>query len=111
LRAPTRADWVPGLPTPVYVFLIIVSVASVAWAWLRWQGTPEDDELLPYEPQFDLQWALAGVAVALTTLYLNPQDLTLLIFPAWILAAYATLGLWGKRLSNLWLVVLWVGYG
>jgi hypothetical protein len=117
LRPPSSAingragDWVPGLPPPVFVALSLAAVAALVYAHARSRDVPPDEELAPYEESYDLVWALAGVVAALTTLYLNPQDLTLLVFPAWILGAYATLGLWGTGLSRLWLVLLWAGYG
>src|SRR5206468_3691427 len=63
-----------------------------------------------YEPRSDLLWALAGIAAVLTSLYANPQDLTLLIFPAWIIGAYATSRAWGKLPSVVWITLLWAGY-
>lgn len=70
--------------------------------------TPHSDG--PYSPRFDLLWALAGLAAVLTSLHLNPHDLTLLVFPAWIIGAYATSGLWSRGISRLWLVILWTGW-
>jgi hypothetical protein len=110
-RTPARADWVPGLATPVFLALSLASVAAMVWAWSRARNARADDEMLPYEEHSDLQWALAGVVAVLTSLYLNPQDLSLLIFPAWVLGAHATLGLWGRGLSRLWVALLWAGYG
>ena len=46
----------------------------------------------------------------LTSPHLNPHDLTLLIFPGWIIAAYAVRGNWNGRLSAIWLALLWLGY-
>jgi hypothetical protein len=117
LRSPSSAingragDWVPGLPTPLFVALSLAAVGALVYAQARGRDVPPDEELAPYEESYDLVWALAGVVAVLTSLYLNPQDLTLLVFPAWILGAYATLGLWGTGLSRLWLVLLWAGYG
>ena len=46
----------------------------------------------------------------LTSLHLNPHDLTLLVFPAWIIGAYASSGMWSKGLSRLWIAILTLGY-
>ncbi|MFL5732062.1 MAG: glycosyltransferase 87 family protein [Chloroflexia bacterium] len=110
LHPPDRADWVPGVGNPVFLALSAVSVVALIWAGLRSRRVSIDEELVPYEEPVDLVWALTGLVAALTTIYLNPQDLTLLIFPAWILGAYATLRLWSEGLSRLWLVLLWAGY-
>jgi hypothetical protein len=45
----------------------------------------------------------------LTSLHLNPHDLVLLIFPAWIVGAYALNGAFGSA-SRLCLALLWLGY-
>jgi hypothetical protein len=63
-----------------------------------------------YVPGFDLLWALAGIAAILTSLHLNPHDLTLLVFPAWIIGGYATSGMWGRGFSRLWVAILTLGY-
>jgi len=70
----------------------------------------EDDEHRGYLPRRDLLWALTGIMAVLTSVHLNPHDLTLLVFPAWILGAYATSGLWNKGLSRLWIALLTTGY-
>ena len=60
--------------------------------------------------RWDLLWALAGVVAVVTSPHLNPHDLTLLIFPAWIVGTHIMSSGWPKWLSTLWLFVLWVGY-
>jgi hypothetical protein len=127
-----------NLISPLFAFLSLTTALLVAYAWWRTtrdqgpgardqrletrnqqqinpkskigvpSGPPKSDD--PYSPQFDLLWALAGLAAVLTSLHLNPHDLTLLVFPAWIIGAYATSGLWSRGISRLWLVILWTGW-
>jgi hypothetical protein len=104
-----------GLVTPLFVLLSLMSVALLVFGWMR-SRRPESEEDEPgafafaYDPVRDLLWALTGIVAVLTSLHLNPHDLTLLIFPAWIIGAYATSGLWSKWYSRLWLALLWAGY-
>jgi hypothetical protein len=117
-----------GLVTPLFALLSLATALLVAYAWYRssrsrGQGpgardqefsphsalrTPHSED--PYNPQFDLLWALAVLAAVLTSLHFNPHDLTLLVFPAWIIGAYATSGLWNRGISRLWIVILWTGW-
>ena len=108
--------WAPGLVTPVFLLLSAASVAMLAWAWVRSRrhatGHIEEADLFVqhYRPSTDLLWALAGIVAVLTSYHLNPHDLTLLIFPAWIIGAYAVSGVWGRAWSRLWYGMLWAGY-
>lgn len=107
--------WLPGLVTPFFLLMSLLSVALVAWAWWRSRGqsaqeTGASGKPAGYSPRYDLLWALCGIVAVVTSLHLNPHDLTLLIFPAWVVAAYATSGRWNKRISQLWLSLLWVAY-
>jgi hypothetical protein len=103
----------PALAPALAVALAVGALLAVAWAWLRTPGyapadaETEDDE---YDQPHDLLWAIAGLAATLTSLYHNPYDLTLLIFPAWIAGAYAASGLWSAGLSRTWTALLWLGY-
>jgi hypothetical protein len=113
-------DTAPGLVTPFFILLSLVSLALVAWAWYRtrprlsseygYEDERDVESPSDYVPRRDLLWALMGIAAVLTSLHLNPHDLALLIFPAWIIGAYATSGLWSKGLSRLWLALLTFGY-
>jgi hypothetical protein len=112
-------DGAPGLVTPLFVILSLASVGLMVWAWFRSRPKPmteyeydEDGTQLEqgYVPERDLLWALTGIVAVLTSLHLNPHDLTLLVFPAWIIGAYATSGFWSKGLSRLWLALLTFGY-
>jgi hypothetical protein len=100
----------PNLVTPLFVLLSVVSIGLIVWSALRAGSADRQPLQKSYQPGWDLLWALAGIVAVLTSLHLNPHDLTLLIFPAWIIGAYATSGLWDTRLPSLWLVILWVGY-
>jgi hypothetical protein len=109
-----------GLVLPLFVVMSVVSVGVLVWVWMRMRAAMpgEDDEqdddgepeVFGYRPRHDLYWALVGVVAVLTSLHLNPHDLTLLIFPAWILGAYATSGLWTAGVSRLAVALLWAGY-
>nr|MBF6613933.1 DUF2029 domain-containing protein [Chloroflexota bacterium] len=107
--------WLPGIVTPFFLIMSLLSVALVVWAWWRSRGQSVQETGAPgrsacYSPGYDLLWALCGIIAVVTSLHLNPHDLTLLIFPAWVMAAYATSGRWNKRVSQLWLSILWVAY-
>jgi hypothetical protein len=100
----------PALVLPVTIVLSLISVAALGWAWLRGGEDNSYEEETGQEPRYDLLWALAGVVAVLVSFYLNPHDLTMLIFPAWIIGAYATSGLWSVGLSRLWIALLWAVY-
>jgi hypothetical protein len=110
----------PALVTPLFILLSLASLALVWWVWDRSrpkqaseddnEDEDESEEPRGYLPRRDLLWALTGIVAVLTSLHLNPHDLTLLVFPAWIIGAYATSGLWSKNLSRLWIALLTVGY-
>jgi len=110
----------PGLVTPLFILLSLGSLVLIWWVWAVSRPKPssedeyeeeyEDDEHRGYLPRRDLLWALTGIMAVLTSVHLNPHDLTLLVFPAWILGAYATSGLWNKGLSRLWIALLTTGY-
>ncbi len=109
-----------GLVSPLFAILSLATILLVVYVWWRTSRRQEDPKTIygpentpvdaAYSPQFDLLWALAGIAALLTSLHLNPHDLTLLVFPAWIIGAYASSGLWSRAFSRLWLVILWVGW-
>lgn len=99
-----------GLVTPMFAIASIVSVGLLLWAWLRSHEDVERVTAQTYTQSWDMMWALAGVVAVVTSLHLNPHDLALLIFPAWIIGAYAMSGEWRKSISRGWLVVLWTGY-
>jgi hypothetical protein len=108
------AAWAPGLVTPIFALLALSSVALLVWAWLRSGPEPRSIAVDPAPAaqmtQQDLLWALAGVVAVLTSLHLNPHDLTLLIFPAWIAAAHALSTAPQSPQSRRWLYIIWVAY-
>jgi hypothetical protein len=107
--------WAPGLVTPAFLLLSLASAGLLIWVWWRTRGTKDQSPGSKVQSpkskiQNDYLWALAGLLAVLTSLHLNPHDLTLLIFPAWIVTAYATRGVWEARRSALCLAILWAGY-
>ncbi|HEX8597861.1 MAG TPA: glycosyltransferase family 87 protein [Chloroflexia bacterium] len=103
--------WAPGLVTPIFLLLTLLSLGLLMWLWLRTRGASTSAVEAPATQQasFDLLWAVAGIVAVLTSLHLNPHDLVLLIFPAWIVAAYALSGAFGRAL-RMGLAALWLGY-
>jgi hypothetical protein len=107
-----------GLVLTLFVVMSLVSAGLVVWVWVRLRSRPVEDEeddgtepeYYSFRPRHDLFWALVGVVAVLTSLHLNPHDLTLLIFPAWIVGAYATSGRWNGLVSRVALALLWAGY-
>jgi hypothetical protein len=59
------------------------------------------------ERAVDLTWAACVLLATLIAPHLYIHDLTLLIFPAWIIVARVVAGGWRPSLVRLWLVVLW----
>ncbi|HUP26962.1 MAG TPA: glycosyltransferase family 87 protein [Chloroflexia bacterium] len=102
------------LVTPVYTLLSLLSVGLIVLAWrksdVHHNKSEHPTELHSPPDNSDLLWALGGIVAVLVSLHLNPHDLTLLIFPGWILGTYAASGIAGRSLSRLWLVILWAGY-
>jgi hypothetical protein len=94
--------WLPGTVTPLFVLLSALSVLALVWVWLRSRNTPHWNG--------DLFWALGSVVALLTSLHLNPHDLTLLIFPAWIMSAWALSREVEQDAKVRWLALLWAGY-
>ncbi len=106
--------WAPGLVTPIFLLLTLLSLGLLVWLWLRTReastSTVEAHATsATSQPSFDMLWAVAGIVAVLTSLHLNPHDLVLLIFPAWIVAAYALSGAFGTA-SRAGLAALWLAY-
>jgi hypothetical protein len=102
-----------GVAAIVFAGLSLGSVGVLVWAWARSFGSHPgeiDPDFYEYEPASDLLWAVAGVVAVLTSLHPTPDDLALLVFPGWIIGAYATSGLWNAGISRLWVAILTVGY-
>ncbi|MEA2573435.1 MAG: hypothetical protein QOH93_733, partial [Chloroflexia bacterium] len=103
--------WAPGLVTPVFLVLTLLSVGVLVWLWFKTRSTGTAAVEIPADrsASFDMIWAVVGIMAVLTSVHLNPHDLVLLIFPAWIVASYALSGALGAD-SRRWLAVLWLGY-
>lgn len=101
-----------GLVVPVFAGLSIASIGVLLFAWWRFNAQARSGEThpMPWSPAQDLLWALLGIVVVLVSPHLMPHDLTLLVLPGWIIAAYATSGVWSRRVSGFWLLLLWGGY-
>ena len=108
------SGWAPSLATPVFALLTLVSVGLLVYTWYRVFRRHDAASGRPVvgdnTESYDLTWALVAVIAALTSLHLNPHDLTLLVFPGWVLGAYAVSGHWDTSLSRFWLWVLWADY-
>jgi hypothetical protein len=58
----------------------------------------------------DVLWALAGLLAVFAAPNLSAHDLTLLIFPGWVIGIYAMTNRFGRRASAVWRLALAVGY-
>lgn len=96
--------WAPSLITPVFVSLSVASLGVIAWTWWRWGSHQSERQREVPNSQNDPLWALVAVLAVLTSPHSNPHDLTLLLFPAWIVMATIL-----RRNSSGWSFVLWSG--
>jgi len=112
-------SWAPALVTPFLALMSLLSVGLLVWAWYNprrasvaqaEEQVEEQTQTLSHRPTWDLLWALAVVLSVLISPHLNPHDLTLLIFPGWIVASYAASGIWSRGVSRLWGLLLVAGY-
>ncbi|HEX8230355.1 MAG TPA: glycosyltransferase family 87 protein [Chloroflexia bacterium] len=105
------SGWIPGLITPIFLLLTLLSLGLLMRLWLKTRTASTNAVEAPatHQASFDMLWAVTGIVAVLTSLHLNPHDLVLLIFPAWIVAAHALSGAFG-RASRAGLVALWLGY-
>ncbi|HEY0072043.1 MAG TPA: glycosyltransferase family 87 protein [Chloroflexia bacterium] len=102
--------WAPALVTPLFLLLTLLSVGLVVWLWLKTRhGEATGAPTTAWHASFDMMWAVAGIVAVITSLHLNPHDLVLLIFPAWIVGTYALNSAFGSA-SRLCLALLWLGY-
>ncbi|MFN8541978.1 MAG: glycosyltransferase family 87 protein, partial [Thermomicrobiales bacterium] len=100
----------PALASPAVTLLTALSVALLAWAW--WRQRPNFHQPPPSigGPRIaltDLLWALATIVTILIAHHLYIHDLTLLIFPAWLMVAGATATGWPH--PRLWLALATIG--
>ena len=107
----------PALVAPITLLLCLLTVGLVAWCALRCarrepvaSGPVSHHGSHQVKVHLDLLWALVVVGTALISPHLYPHDLTIMLLPAWIIAAYASSGIWTRHLSTAWLTLLWAGY-
>ncbi|MDQ6694739.1 MAG: DUF2029 domain-containing protein [Chloroflexota bacterium] len=99
----------PSLQTPLYIALSLLSLGVIAWAWSHsWRGTQPIAGTKSRD--WSLLWALTAIVAILTSLHLNPHDLTLAIFPAWIIAMHAMSPSTSITRRLMWLSLLWTAY-
>ena len=105
-------DTASGLVVPVFAGLSIASLSVMLFAWWRSDAQQHSFEIdsMAWPPAHDLLWALTGIVAVLVSPHLMPHDLTLLVLPGWIIVAYATSGVWSRRVSGISLLLLWIGY-
>ncbi|MFL5733745.1 MAG: glycosyltransferase family 87 protein [Chloroflexia bacterium] len=105
------ASWAPSAVTPVFLALTLASAALLVYFALMIGGKTLGTRYSVLGTQHnDLFWALTGILAVLTSLHLNPHDLTLLIFPAWILGAYVVSAWFGKGQSRNFTYIIWAAY-
>ncbi len=96
----------PSINGPLTIALIVATLALIAWAW--WHSTEIGRGKAAIIP--DPLWALVGIATVLIPQHLYPHDLTLLIFPAWLIVAAAATAPWPAIAPRLWLGLVSVGF-
>jgi hypothetical protein len=102
-----------GFVGPFMIIASILSVVLALWAWLRSRRRFVEDVrgAQVIDPtRWDLLWAVTVIVAVLISPHLNPHDLALLIFPAWIAGAYAMSTVWHKWVSITMLAILWATY-
>jgi Glycosyltransferase family 87 len=114
------AGFVFGAEVPAIVpaLVVLLGAGLLVFVWFRCgQGAEaaEDDSHAPSEttaPRLnsDVLWALAGLLLVFTAPNLSSHDLTLLIFPGWIIGIYALSNRFGRGASMVWRLMLAVGY-
>ena len=82
--------------------LTAASLGVLLWVWWhRVAGQPG----VP-----DLPWALASLIAILAAPHLYIHDLTLLIFPVWIVVWWLQAHGWPRPLTQVWLAIIWGGF-
>ncbi|MDQ3929479.1 MAG: glycosyltransferase 87 family protein, partial [Chloroflexota bacterium] len=109
----------PEAPAIVPALIFAFGVVLLALAWVRYgQGPEVEDEetrsaahTTALRFNWDLLWALAGLLAVFVAPNPGSHDLTLLIFPGWIIGIYALSARFGRRASLAWRLILTLGYG
>ncbi|HEY0070589.1 MAG TPA: glycosyltransferase family 87 protein [Chloroflexia bacterium] len=106
------------VPAIVPVIVFFLGAGLLVLAWLRYGQGAEANveesrsaaETTPHRLNSDVLWATAGLLLVFTAPHLGSHDLTLLIFPGWIIGIYALSNRFGRRASMAWRVTLAAGY-
>ncbi|HEX8600880.1 MAG TPA: glycosyltransferase family 87 protein [Chloroflexia bacterium] len=104
----------PLVPSFVFVF----GLGLLLFVWMRrglslepdWDQTRSAAETTAQRLNSDVLWALAGLLAVFAAPNLSAHDLTLLIFPGWIIGIYALTNRFGRRASAGWRIALAAGY-
>lgn len=107
-----------GVPAIVPAIVFVLGMGLLVLAWLRLgQGVEAEEQeqrsasdTTAHRLNSDVLWALAGLLAVFAAPHLSLHDLTLLIFPGWIIGIYALSNRFGKRTSVAWRVALAAGY-
>lgn len=101
---------------PVLVVLLGGALLFYAWSRCRQRVEGEDAEFNPVAGttarrlNTDILWAIAGLLAVFTAPRLASYDLTLLIFPCWIIGIYALSNRLGAPTALIWRLALAGGY-
>ena len=106
------------VPAIVPALVVFLGAGLLVFVWYRCgQGADgiEDESRAASETtatrlNSDVLWALAGLLAVFTAPNLGSHDLTLLIFPGWIIGIYALSNRFGRGASVVWRLMLAVGY-
>ncbi len=100
------AERLPELINPLTMLLTIVTLGLLTWA--SWQTRTASPRVT--QPISDTVWALTGIATVLIPQHLYPHDLSLLIFPGWLIVAAVASGRWSGSMARGWLALVAVGF-
>jgi hypothetical protein len=93
----------PGLVGPAAMVLILVTVAMIVWVWWRSGRSIRGAAATP-------AWIVVGIASILIPQHLYPHDLTILIFPAWLLLFAIAAGNWPVISPLVWRGLIVLGF-
>lgn len=96
-----------GTAGPLIGALTLASLGLLLWVcWRHRAALGEQRE----GAASDLTWALACLIAILAAPHLYIHDLTLLIFPAWVIVHRLRAEGWPRPLATIWLALLWAGF-
>lgn len=96
----------PELVNPLSTLLTLATLGLVVWVW--WQT--RKPRVVAIQPISDAVWAMVGIATVLIPQHLYPHDLSLLIFPGWLIVANVTGGRWAVISPRGWLTLVAIGF-